>query len=209
MVPEPPVGYDTVALDRAVDLRRVAEWTSVSVDEIQALNPELRRWTTPVRNPRYNLKVPQGSAESLLAKLDAAPPTEFAALKWHTVRRGETVTGLARRFRVSRSDLADANGLSLKSRLRPGEPLLIPRVPAPLLATRSATAVARASGPRERDAAVTATYRVKRGDTLSAIARQFQVGVDELRSWNRLRDSRIAPGDVLRVGASSSSQVAQ
>ena len=37
---------------RAIDLRRVAEWTGTSVDEIQALNPELRRWTTPVRYPR-------------------------------------------------------------------------------------------------------------------------------------------------------------
>ena len=33
----------------AVDLRRVAEWAGVAVDDIQALNPELRRWTTPIR----------------------------------------------------------------------------------------------------------------------------------------------------------------
>ncbi len=33
----------------AVDLRRVAEWTGTSIEQIQALNPELRRWTTPLR----------------------------------------------------------------------------------------------------------------------------------------------------------------
>ena len=47
-------------MDTAVDLRRVAEWTGASIDEIQALNPELRRWTTPLRFARYEVKVPAG-----------------------------------------------------------------------------------------------------------------------------------------------------
>ena len=42
--------YDSVTLPRPVDLRRVAEWTDTTIDEIQALNPELRRWTTPVKD---------------------------------------------------------------------------------------------------------------------------------------------------------------
>jgi peptidoglycan lytic transglycosylase D len=40
--------YERVTLPRPVDLRRVAEWTDTTIDQIQALNPELRRWTTPV-----------------------------------------------------------------------------------------------------------------------------------------------------------------
>ena len=39
---------DTVTVTGPVDLRRVAEWAGVPVDEVQRLNPELRRWTTPV-----------------------------------------------------------------------------------------------------------------------------------------------------------------
>ena len=54
-----------MTVPRAVDLRRVAEWTGTSVDEIQALNPELRRWTTPVKYPDYEVKVPVGTAERL------------------------------------------------------------------------------------------------------------------------------------------------
>ena len=45
------IAYDKVTVPRAIDLRRVAEWTGTSIDEIQALNPELRRWTTPVKYP--------------------------------------------------------------------------------------------------------------------------------------------------------------
>ena len=67
-------GFDIVAPRRrrpskpstvppAVDLRRVAEWAGVSADEIQRLNPELRRWTTPIRGSDYSLTVPAGTAE--------------------------------------------------------------------------------------------------------------------------------------------------
>ena len=45
-------------------------------------------------------------------------------------------------------------------------------------------------------------YRVKRGDTLSSIARLFNTTVAKLRSWNRLNDNHIAPGDRLKILAS-------
>ena len=44
---EDPITYEKVIVPKAIDLRRAAEWTGRSIDEIQALNPELRRWTTP------------------------------------------------------------------------------------------------------------------------------------------------------------------
>ena len=198
-----PPTYDTVALTQAVDLRRVAEWTGSSIDEIQSLNPELRRWTTPVRSSSYTIKVPQGTGVTLQEKLAETPPTEFTALKWHVVKRGDTVASLARKFGVGRADLAEANAISAKSRLRPGEELLIPRAPTPLLSQRPSEArVARAAANASSTAASKrVTYKVRRGDTLSAIARQFHVSLDDLKSWNRLRGSRLNPGDVLTVRA--------
>ncbi len=60
---EEPARIRKVTLPRPVDLRRVAEWTDTTIDEIQALNPELRRWTTPVHDHAvYELKVPAGTA---------------------------------------------------------------------------------------------------------------------------------------------------
>ena len=60
-----PIAYDKVIVPRAIDLRRVAEWTGTSIDEIQALNPELRRWTTPVKYPTFELKVPAGTGAAV------------------------------------------------------------------------------------------------------------------------------------------------
>ena len=205
------IAYDKVAVPRAVDLRRVAEWTGATIDEIQALNPELRRWTTPVKYPNYEVKVPQGTAERLAAQLSRAPSSELGALNWYTVKRGETLTTVARKLKVNRVDLAEANNLRVTSRVSPGQDLIIPRAPATLLAARTerpapVTVASRAIGgaapvaaaSREAEPRVT-TYRVKRGDTLFSIARLFDTTVAKLRSLNRLHTNRISIGDRLTV----------
>lgn len=137
VTPEAPLSYETVAVPRATDLRKVAEWAGTTIDEIQTLNPELRRWTTPLRTPDYSVKVPLGSADVLRTRLESAPPTNLASLKWHTVKRGDTIATLAKRFAVKRADLAEANQLSLKARLRPGRELLIPRAPSTVVAANT------------------------------------------------------------------------
>lgn len=212
--PADPIAYDKVALPRAVDLRRIAEWTGTSIDEIQALNPELRRWTTPVKYPQYEVKVPAGTAAFVQAHLTSAGPGDLGSLNWYTVKRGETLATVARKLRVARGDLADANNLTIRSRLVAGQELIIPRAPATLLAARTerpapATVASRdLSGPAAVPAVERAsrtegpiTYRVKRGDTLSSIARLFDTTVDRLKTLNRLRSSRIAVGDRLTVRA--------
>jgi membrane-bound lytic murein transglycosylase D len=208
--------YDKVPLPRALDLRRLAEWAGTSVDEIQALNPELRRWTTPVKYPNYEVKVPSGTAERLNARLAEASPSDFTALKWYTAKKGETLLTVARRFGVSRADVAEANNLSVKSRLRPGQDLIIPRAPATLLAARtertvpSAVASRAISGPADSPDAVEpaklakVTYRVKKGDTLFSIAQLFDTTVAKIKSWNRLSSNHIAPGARLKIFASQS-----
>jgi membrane-bound lytic murein transglycosylase D len=209
---------ERVTVNGPVDLRRVAEWTSVPVDRIQQLNPELRRWTTPVRAEAYELTVPVEAAPLLRARLDEAQPSELSALNWHTVRPGETLTTIARKLRVSRTDLADANYLSIRSKVRPGQKLIIPRAPTTLMAAQAARptpTIAENRAGVERASLVTTApsassseqvrqvYRVKRGDTLSSIARLFQTSVTALKQWNRLRTNHINPGQRLTVYTSA------
>jgi membrane-bound lytic murein transglycosylase D len=212
--PMDALGYDKVAVPRAVDLRRVAEWTGTTIDEIQALNPELRRWTTPVKYPDYEVKVPAGTAEKLTARLSSTPTSDLGALNWYTVRRGDTLAAVARKLRVARVDLAEANHLSTRSAIRPGQELIIPRAPATLLAARAerpapAAVASRAIGgpaavaspSRASEPTAVTTYRVKRGDTLFSIAQLFDTTVAKLRSLNRLRGSHLSVGDRLTVRA--------
>jgi LysM repeat protein len=98
------------------------------------MNPELRRWTTPVRMTDYDLTVPMGKAEVLSARLAESTPAELAPLNRYTVRKGETIATIARKLKVKRADLAQANYLSERSTLASGQQLVIPRAPTLLLA---------------------------------------------------------------------------
>jgi len=210
--PDVPTAFDKVTLPRPVDLRRVAEWTDSSIDEIQALNPELRRWTTPVKDTKYQLKVPAGTAHIVNARLTDAPPTDIASLKYYTVKRGETLTLIARKLRVSKTDLAEANYLKVATRVTPGQKLMVPHEASVLMAARTdrpapvteaRTTVAR-SGELAPGAAhpnrVKLLYDVKRGDTLTSIARLFKTTVASIRSWNpRLASAKLTAGMRLTI----------
>jgi LysM repeat protein len=116
---------------------------------------------------------------------------------------------------VAKTELAAANNLSTRARVRIGQELIVPRAPATLLAARAdrtAPAVA-ASRPVSGTGAVpvarrTSTssaptyYKVKRGDTLSKIARLFDTSVAKIKSWNRLRSNTIAAGARLVIRGS-------
>src|SRR5262249_57690717 len=88
---EAPTVYDTITLPRPVDLRRVAEWAGTTIDEIQSLNPELRRWTTPVKDQQYVLKVPSGTAGQVNTRLTESTSPDLASLQYYTVKRRETL----------------------------------------------------------------------------------------------------------------------
>ena len=209
---EPPPSYQLVTLPGPVDLRRIAEWIDRPIDEIQALNPELRRWTTPVRDSSYTLKVPVGAAEIVNARLDGVASSDLTSLRWHTVRKGETLATIARQLRVSRADLAEANYLRISSRVATGQQLMVPRETTVLMAARTERPVPVAeSRPIAAGAVVPAMasniarvkifYEVKRGDTLASIARRFRTTVRLLQSWNRIPGSDIRAGERLTVYA--------
>jgi peptidoglycan lytic transglycosylase D len=210
IVSHDPMAYDKVTVPRAIDLRRVAEWTGTSIDEIQALNPELRRWTTPLKSTEFELKLPTGTGATFQEKLAAATPGDLAALNWYTVKRGESLATIARKLKVNRVDLAEANSLAIRSRVGTGQALVIPRAPATLLTARTerpapAEVASRAVGGSatipDAGEQTQVVYRVKRGDTLSSIARLFDTTVAKIKSWNKLRTNVIAAGSRLKIMA--------
>jgi membrane-bound lytic murein transglycosylase D len=209
---EDPAVFDKVTLPRPVDLRRVAEWTDSSIDEIQALNPELRRWTTPVRDTNYELKVPAGMATVVSARLTDAPSADLASLKYYTVKRGETLPLIARKLHVSKADLAEANYLPAVARVTAGQKLMVPNEAGVLMAARTdrqapateaRSTVAHAgqlAEPAAMSNRVKASYAVKRGDTLASIARLYSTTVASIRNWNpRLSGGHLAAGQRLTI----------
>ncbi len=209
--PDATPDYEKVTLPRPVDLRRVAEWTGTSIDEIQSLNPELRRWTTPVKDAQYELKVPAGTGDMIRARLADAPSDDLASLKFYTVKRGDTLPAIARKLHVGKADLAEANYMAVSTEIMPGEKLIVPHEATALMGantnrtvpvTEARTTVGEA-GQLARDESsnrVKSVYQVKRGDTLASVARLFKTSVASLKSWNpKLPGSRLTPGARITV----------
>ena len=210
--PTAPHTYDTVTLPRPADLRLIAEWADTSIDVIQSLNPELRRWTTPIRDAAYTLKVPVGTADVVRAKLDNTSTGSLASLRWYTVKPGDTLPAIARSLRVNRTDLAAANYLGPTARVTPGSKLMVPHESTVLMAARADRPIpATESRPIVGNAVVPAlstnttgdrvkvTYQVKRGDTLGSIAHIFNTSVNAIKGWNGMSNSRLQIGDRLTI----------
>lgn len=206
IAPPPAVEAEVVAVPAAVDLRRIAEWAGVPADDVQRLNPELRRWTTPLGAERYDVKVPAGTAEQVQAALETTTPAALNALQWHTVKRGESLATIARKLSVSRTDLAEANYIKPAARVSVGQRLVIPRMPSAALLARAATNSAASDAVQAANETIESDeeparriYRVRRGDTLYSIARRHGTTIDQLKAWNKLRGNTLTVGTRLVV----------
>jgi membrane-bound lytic murein transglycosylase D len=172
---------DTVTVDYAIDLRLVADVTNSSLLEIVALNPSLLRMTTP-RDMSFDLHIPPGTLDVFATRIKAIPEDKRASWRFHVVRSGETLDGIATALHAHASDIARTNGLKADDAVDTGDELVIP----------VAGAVANA-GPQR--------YAVRRGDTLITVADRFGVSVEELRRWNHLSSNFVKPGNSLAVVA--------
>jgi len=111
-----------------------------------------------------------------------------SATSVHVVRSGESLWSISRRYDMSVAELARVNGISTRSILRPGQRLSV-RPPVSGMVTQVA-----ASGTTRQIA-----YKVRRGDTLSGIARRFEVTVRDLMAWNGMQNTSIRAGQRLTV----------
>jgi len=179
--PEPPMKADAVKPGKPIDLRLVAETIDTDLETLRALNPELLRLVTPA-DPNYVMRLPEGSAERFFAEIAAIPPEKWVSWRRHKVENGETLSSIAKQYRVAPAEIADANDLSVGASLEQGERLIIPA------SARSETA----TGKLIR-------YRVRRTDTLVSIADEFDVTSTELRKWNHLKSDHVVRGMALRI----------
>src|ERR1700676_2801089 len=179
--PESPVATDMVKPGRAIDLRLVAETIDVDVETLRTLNPSLLRLATP-DDPAFELRLPLGSAPKFSAEIADIPPDKWVSWRRHRVAAGETLTAIAKKYRVTPKAIADANNLESATTLNTGEKLIIPAIQ-----------------PAAENKRRMVSYRVRKGDTFLGIADRFSVESEDLLKWNRLRSKRVSRGMVLRI----------
>src|SRR5882724_8617462 len=176
-----PVPTDVVKPGRAIDLRLVAETIDVDVETLHQLNPSLLRLATP-DDPSFELRLPVGTAEKFSAGIADIPPEKWVSWRRHKVEPGDTLTSIAKKYRVTPAAIASANNLEKGVALDPGEKLIIPAVQ-PVSETKSRLV----------------QYRVRKGDTLGGIADRYSVSPENIRKWNHLKAARVSRGMMLRI----------
>jgi membrane-bound lytic murein transglycosylase D len=204
VVPEPPFEFDTLRLDRSISLEDLAKASELPLVDLQALNPELLSLVTPQQPEGYELKVPNGTHETLALAAATVPTTRPPEFRTHVAKKGETLPKIARRYGVSVSSLASANSLSTRARVARGQVVMVPeKARKPAKATTVASAKSKkpkSKTPPAAQASASKSYRVKSGDTLYRIALRHGTTVAEILAVNGLGGSGlIKPGDKLKI----------
>ncbi len=122
-----PYEYDTYTVEGSIDLQFLSTCANTDLNTLQEMNPELTQLSTPSNySGGYPLKIPRGSLEIFASNVKNIPESAKRTFLVHTVKKGETVTKIAKRYGISKNDLADANNISTKSKLYSGVQLKIP-----------------------------------------------------------------------------------
>lgn len=182
--------FVTVKKSANIDTVVAARLAEIPLAEFEALNPSFNQGVI-LANMQQEIILPRDKLE-VYNKNYSTFEGELTSWKTYPAKKDQTISSIAKEFNVSQSNLRRANGLSNNMRRLPYDQVMIIPAPGSVLnsvATSSSTANKPSSGK----------YRVRKGDTLSGIARKYNVGVKTLMASNNLKSSKLKVGQTIRI----------
>ncbi len=170
---------------------------------------DLRNWnnipytSTISIGQNLTIYVPEKQKE-FYASLDNQTPIEKSITKnsvtknnstvqYHTIRRGENLNSIARKYGVSINSLREWNDISGTT----------------ILAGRRLKIYSDKTGYTSNENTVKQNslfrYKIKRGDTISEISEKFGVSIAQIKKWNGLRSNKLVAGKTLKIHGSTTS----
>ncbi len=204
--PSKPIKFQTFKINKQVRLSDIAKEINVDPEVLKSLNPELRFALLPPED--YELKIPVESAETFLAKLEIIktsykPPKRYA---FHRVKRGETLSSIARRYRTSIRTISRLNHIGRSNIIVIGK-----RLKVPYSATSKIT-------PRPRIARIhpiiippgeKTKYKVKSGDNLWIIARRYNTTTKKIMAASGINSTYLYINQILYIPSAQPIQLAK
>lgn len=216
-----PLEYETVTVKKPLDLYEVAKSLGTTYDYLKSLNPELlRKLTHPIKE-NYTLRIPPNQSTRFWAAYDQFTSARSTTLMHHEIKKGETLSSIAKSYQISVQALADANNLKKKQGLTEGRTILIP-VPSAARTVRERQPIRRktfdepekssnqtyAQRRSKTKTTKVTTYKVREGDTIERLAKAHDVSVAQLVLLNGLEGNRrLRTGQLLNVPISKPQQV--
>jgi len=190
-----PVIYDRVKVSPKTNLRLIAKACGSSIRYIRKLNPALKRGYTPPYS-NYEVKIPSGKEEAFMKNFIEIRSLRAKNFIYHLVKRGDTLSKIARLYNTSMTAILEANNLHSFHKIRRGSKLVIPvgeKIFSKVMVAKSYQRKAKFF-----------IYTVKRGDTIWDISKRFRVSMHSIYRWNRLRKGYILrPGRRLKIYANN------
>lgn len=188
-----PFEYDSIVVSDVTGLDVIARLAETGLPEIRDLNPQYLRLATPPRSASI-IRLPAGTGTMVAERYAELPSAQRVRFITYRVPRTERLTAVAARYHLPAADVRSANPRLRTATPPAGTVLVIPTVAVPsALAMRATGAVG--SLHARRDLGGGRIHRVKRGETLSGIARRYRVSMSALSRANAL-----ASRDDLRAG---------
>lgn len=205
LVRKTPTRYESHNLAFYTTPNAISRALGVKTAHIKEANPSLLTtvWQGQKRIPKgFDVRIPRGLLSQPMKEAMRSVPHEhrYASQtrdREHRVRRGETLSEIARRYSVSTRKLQDLNHLRNRHHIRIGQKLKLP-VDTQAIQTARYT-------PETKPTAVPVNgiYTVAKGDTLSAISKRFGTTVGQLIFVNGLENRhRINQGQQLLIPTS-------
>lgn len=189
--PASPIEYKVCEIKKQVRLRDIAKEIGVETSLLRELNAELRYSLLPPE--LYPLKIPVEKSELFLSKIESikstySPPPMYV---FHRVRRGETLSEIAEKYKSSIRSISLVNNINRSHRIYAGKVLKIP--------SRSNRYPVKTIASRKIPPGKTITYNVRRGDSLWIIARKFGTTTKNIMAVNNLASARLDIGQTLYI----------
>lgn len=199
--------FARVTTPKQIDAKLAAQLAEVSYEEFTALNPSYNRPVITSQGEKHQLLLPVWAAERFADNL-ASYDKPLTSWQTYNAKRGERVASIAKKFGTNVSDLRMVNSISTTGKLRTPQTMLVPAIynassnentetiDANELASNNIVNDAEADEPKATHRVI---HKVKKGETLTALAGRYDTSSQTLMKLNGLRSTKVKVGQTLTI----------
>lgn len=224
---ELPASMDSIKVSESIHFQQIADVLNVSMDDLRNYNPQFTRDIIPGNYKPYAINLPINKVTAFIDKKEDIISYRSSELlthrkvagadvvnggtpsgtgKSHKVKRGESLTTIAKRYGITVTQLKNWNGLK-SNKVASGRYLIVALAPSKQKEEQSTESQAIAQEQSSTTASTnkvnveteTTYYKVRKGDTWSGIAKKTGASINDIKKWNGIKKNTLIAGVNLKI----------